>query len=133
MIYKNNTLPVCTKSFAARKSKMNSLNTIRTFPSFKKYGIYPSEMILSLQTQFHIPPERQHALSYYQLLYWSKEYFFSRVENGYILHNDRKFNVIYLDSRSRLLLSQNTQVKLSFRAATPEFNFESYVLVKDGA
>jgi hypothetical protein len=107
--------------------------SIRTFPSFKKYGIYPSEMISSLQTQFHIPIEKQHALSYYQLLYWSKEYFFSRIQNGCIIHNDHKFNVIYLDSRSRLLLSQSGQVKLSFRAATEEFGFEPYVLVKDGA
>ena len=98
---------------------------------FLKYEVSRNEMRELLTSSFHISLEYQHALSHYQLLYWSPEYLQEQIQEGTLSHLGTTYIVIWDDSRFSCL--GGTQCKLSFRQAQPEYELPAYVLVRKGS
>ena len=119
-----------------RNYKMNTTHLNKkksfTFPSAAQayyiHGVAQSKVRWMLQNLKNIPLEYQDLLSYYNLLYWSPEYFIAKIKDGTITHNEQEFQIIYHNC-SPAQLRQYSQVRLSFRTAVKEYKLESYVLV----
>jgi len=96
--------------------------------ALRKYGVSPTVVRYVLQNQAHIAVEQQDLLVRYYLKYWEAEYFFNNLHNGTITDEGTVYQVIYKHCTPTKVRCAD-QVALSFRAAQPEYELESYVII----
>lgn len=104
------------------------VTSIASIEAYKKYKVPRSILRRMLMEYFQFPSLFQDCLSYYNLKYWSPDYFFSLLKSGQIFTAGFAFHVIYYKCTPAELRSC-PQVILSFRAAQPEYNLPAYVLI----
>lgn len=97
--------------------------------SLRTYGVSKSLLHSISINLFTLPPEIRDCFCAYYLKYWQGEYFCDQVEDGAITDCSRNYLVIYQHC-TPFQVRRAKQVKLSFRAAMPEFDIPAYVIVK---
>lgn len=100
--------------------------------AYQRHGILPSILLRMLRDFPNFPDQFQDLLSEYYLLYWTPEYFREVSKGGIIHRGNREHIVVFARGTTPASLLSCNQVRLSFRAALPDYHLPAYVIVSKG-